>query len=83
MKPVQQVAGDVLIPVFIHGLGPDNAAAPRVQAVAASCIVNFANPSECSTEDFGGHIPTLMQSLLAMMQTSRSMGVCQCWEVES
>ena len=76
LKPIQQVAGDILLPVFIRGMGPDNAMAPRIQAVTAACVVNFAHPSECNTEDFGTFLSPLLQALLQLLQNTKSMGVC-------
>jgi hypothetical protein len=77
-KPVQQSAGDLLIPALLRGLSAENAAAPRVQSMAAAAVVNYAHPDACSMEDFCGHVPALMDALMKLLKSAASAEVCLC-----
>lgn len=43
-----------------------------MRAVAAACLVNFADPESCCEEDFGGRVDAVLQALRLLIQAPGS-----------
>jgi hypothetical protein len=66
-KPIQDVAGDLLVGALVRVAGSTDV--PRVRGVAAAALINVLDPAYASSETIGTSTPAILAAMFNVLQT--------------